>query len=97
MTYQAPRGAQVAARRVSGVGQAEEADRPALDRHRFDELLAGPEKIWGVKAIAKAIAVSESTVRRWAKEDVVPIYRPAGSNSYFAFRSELQAWLRCKA
>lgn len=73
------------------------SEYPALDRHRFDAMLSGPEKIWGVKAIAQAIAVSESSVRRWAKEDGVPIYRPAGSNSYFAFRSELQTWLRSKS
>ncbi len=69
-------------------------DYPPLDKWRLDALLNGPEKIWGVKAIAEFLGVSESKVRRMAKRPTVPIYRPAGM--YFAFRSELTDWLRSK-
>lgn len=67
---------------------------PPLDRWRFDALAPGPEKIWGLDAIAKALGVSTSTARRWAEHDAVPIYRPAGVGAYFALRSELLAWLK---
>ncbi|MFJ1293235.1 hypothetical protein [Paracoccus yeei] len=40
--------------------------------------------------------MSIDTARTWAKMDGVPIYRPAGTGSYFAFRTELLAWLRTK-
>ncbi|WP_223850324.1 hypothetical protein [Paracoccus yeei] len=40
--------------------------------------------------------MSIDTARTWAKMDGVPIYWPAGTGSYFAFRTELLAWLRTK-
>ena len=74
-------------------------DLPALDRFRADELLAGakPEMLWGLPAIAQALGVSVDTARKWAADPAVPIYQPEGSGQYFAFRSELMAWLRNRA
>lgn len=53
-----------------------------------------PEKLWGAPAIAAALGVSVATVYRLAKEGA-PIYQPAGR--YFAFRHELDVWLRSRA
>lgn len=71
-------------------------DRPPLDRWRADGILEPERKLWGLPLIAEALGVSIDTARAWAKLDGVPIYRPAGTGSYFAFRSELLAWLRTK-
>jgi len=68
---------------------------PSFHTSRSDPLSTGPEKIWGLGAIAKALGLSVDTTRRLADEQGVPIYRPAGR--YFALRSELNAWLRSKA
>ncbi|SFP62999.1 helix-turn-helix domain-containing protein [Tranquillimonas alkanivorans] len=65
---------------------------PPLDRWRFDAIASGPEKLWGLEEIARALGVSIDTARRWARRADVPIYKPAGR--YFAVRSELNAWLR---
>ena len=69
--------------------------RPPLDQWRFDALTNGPEKIWGLKAIADVLGVSVDKARKLAKLEHTPIYRPDGL-SYFALRSELHAWLRSK-
>lgn len=69
-------------------------NHPPLDSWRFDAVTAGPEKIWGQEAIAKAIGKSVASVRRYADRPDVPIYRPGGK--YFALRSELNEWLRSK-
>lgn len=54
--------------------------------------IRGPDKLWGAPAISQALGVSVDTVYRPAKENGCPIYQPGGS--YFAFRHELEAWLR---
>lgn len=73
-------------------------DRPPLDRWRLDEVLTRkPEKLWGLAAIAEALGIGVDKARELARQDGVPIYRPAGSRSYFAFRTELMAWLRGKS
>lgn len=65
-----------------------------LTAKRFDDSFARPvNKIWGLRAIAAALGVSVDTARKWARDPDVPIYRPKG---YFAFRNELEAWLRSK-
>ncbi|WP_246071174.1 hypothetical protein [Paracoccus haeundaensis] len=46
--------------------------------------------------IAETLGVSVSKARDLASRPEVPIFRPEGSGSYFAFRSELMAWLRGK-
>lgn len=69
--------------------------QPAISPSRFDAMLCGPERIWGLEPIAEVLGVSVSTARRWASECDVPIYRPGGTK-YFAIRSELVAWLRQK-
>jgi hypothetical protein len=71
-------------------------DMPPLDRWRVDEVLEGDGKLWGLPHIAKVLGVSVDKARDLAKVEGVPIYRPDGSGSYFAFRSELMAWLRTK-
>ncbi|AXQ94007.1 helix-turn-helix domain-containing protein [Cereibacter azotoformans] len=68
-------------------------NHPPLDPERFDAITSGPEKLWGLPAISKALGVSVDTVRRWARHGRAPIYRPDGER-YFALRSELNAWLR---
>ena len=70
-------------------------EKPPLDRWRFDAITSGPEKIWGLAAIAGALGVSTDKARRLAKLPDSPIYRPDGV-SYFAIRSELNHWLRRK-
>lgn len=71
-------------------------ERPPLDPWRFDDITKGPEKIWGLKAIAEVLGVSTDKARSLATKPNTPIYRPEGAG-YFAFRSELMAWLRTKA
>ncbi|EPX85373.1 hypothetical protein [Salipiger mucosus] len=68
---------------------------PPLDRWRFDAITTGPEKLWGLSAIATAIGVSVDKARRLARLPDCPIYRPDGQR-YFALRSELNAWLKRK-
>lgn len=69
--------------------------KPPLDPWRFDAIANGPDKIWGLGAIARALGVSEQTVRRWTdNHEGFPVYRPGGR--WFAVRAELNAWLRCK-
>lgn len=71
-------------------------DNPPLDRWRLDAVLEPERKLWGLPAIAEALGVSVDKARDLAVRPDVPIYRPKGSGSYFAFRSELMAWLRGK-
>jgi len=71
-------------------------DFPPLDRWRVDAVLEPERKIWGLPQIAEVLGVSVDKARALARLPEVPIYRPAGSGSYFAFRSELLAWLRRK-
>ena len=71
--------------------------KPTLDAQRFDTILRGPEKIWGLSNIACAIGLSIDATRKLAHSEGVPIYRPDGSKRYFALRSELNAWLRSGA
>ncbi|TKA98553.1 DNA-binding protein [Cereibacter changlensis] len=67
---------------------------PPLDTWRFDAITAGPEKLWGLTAIAAALGISVDKTRRLARRPTVPIYRNEGG--YFATRSELNVWLRRK-
>jgi excisionase family DNA binding protein len=70
---------------------------PELTPERLDTMLTPPaRKLWGAPSIATALGVSVDTVRKWAKEPGVPIYNPR-PRTYFAYRSELEAWLRTKA
>lgn len=69
---------------------------PPLDPWRFDALLDTERKLWGLRQISAVLGVSTDKARELAKNPLVPIYRPAGSGSYFAFKSELMAWLRAK-
>lgn len=69
--------------------------KPPLDTWRFDAITSGPEKIWGLTNIAAALGVGVDKARRIAQLDHSPIYQPDGE-SYFAVRSELNAWLRSK-
>jgi hypothetical protein len=62
---------------------------------RFDALPCGPEKLWGLRDIARHLGLSVDTTRRLARRPDVPIYQPGGR--YFALRAELNAWLRHKA
>ena len=66
----------------------------------FDTLVPGrmtkAERLIGASAIAKAIGMSEDTVRRLARKPGVPIYLPPGLGRYVAWRSEIEAWLRTK-
>ncbi|MGE0853638.1 MAG: helix-turn-helix transcriptional regulator [Hyphomicrobiaceae bacterium] len=52
------------------------------------------EGLWGAKAIARFLGVSQDTVRAWARDPQVPIFKPPGSRRLFALRSELLRWLR---
>lgn len=71
-------------------------NKPELTPERLDALLIGrPEKLWGAPAIAQALGVSVATVYRFALDPACPIYRPGGR--YFAYRSELENWLRTAA
>lgn len=70
--------------------------KPPLDAWRFDAVTNGPERLWGLAAIASALGVSTDTARKLAKRDDVPIYHPPGSGRYFASRRDLAVWLRSK-
>lgn len=69
-------------------------DLPPLDRWRLDQVLEGDRKLWGLREISAALGVSVDTARKWAGDPDcdVPISKPGGK--WFAFRSELMAWLR---
>lgn len=69
---------------------------PPLDPWRLDGILEPDRKLWGLPMIAAALGVSVGTARKLAGKPEVPIYRPEGSDSYFASMSELRAWLRSK-
>lgn len=58
-------------------------------------VVSKPEKIWGAPAIAQALGLSVATIYRLADAGECPIYRPGGR--YFAYRSELENWLRSAA
>jgi len=69
--------------------------KPELTPERLDSLFVGRvEKLWGANAISRALGLSPDTVQRLAQDPSVPIYKPAGR--YFAYRSELERWLRSK-
>lgn len=70
---------------------------PSPEQVLIDAILEPDRKLWGLPMIAEALGVSVSKARDLASQPSVPIYRPAGSGSYFAFKSELMAWLRGKA
>lgn len=65
-------------------------DALARDTHARE---GRPEKLWGAATIARALGVSTDTVKAWAEDPDVPIYRPKG---YYAVRSELERWLKTK-
>jgi len=65
-------------------------DKPPLDRWRFDAVIAGPAKLWGLPSIAQAAGVAENTVRRWARRGA-PIHKVGGR--WFTTRAALNAWL----
>lgn len=70
---------------------------PPLDRWRFDDMLHGDRhKLWGAREIASVMGVSEATVYRLAGKPEVPIYRPPGTGTLFAYRPEVIAWMRTK-
>ncbi len=70
--------------------------KPVLTPAMIDAILtAKPEKLWGAPAIAQALGVSVATVYRFALDPACPIYRPGGR--YFAYRSDLENWLRTAA
>lgn len=71
-------------------------DHPPLDRWRADDMLEPERPLWGLPTIARVLGLSVDKVRDLAKKPEVPIYRPAGCGSYFAFKTELQSWLRTK-
>lgn len=64
---------------------------------RFDAIVRGPEKLWGLSNIAGAIGLSVDATRRLAADQNAPIYRPNGCKRYFALRSELNSWLRSRS
>lgn len=70
---------------------------PPLDPWRLDGILEPDRKLWGLPMIAAAVNISVDKARLLADKPDVPIYRPAGSGTYFAFKSELMAWLRGKS
>ena len=70
---------------------------PPLDPWRLDGILEPDRKLWGLRHIAMVLNVSVDKARALADLPGVPIYRPEGSGSYFAFKSELMAWLRGKS
>lgn len=55
----------------------------------------GTDAIWGARAIAKFLGLSESRTYELADDEKCPIYRPSGR--YFALKSELLQWLRTKS
>jgi hypothetical protein len=60
----------------------------------FDQITErAPRKVWGAPAIARILGVSVDTVYALAKDPASPVYRPSG---YFAYKHELEAWLRTK-
>lgn len=71
-------------------------DPAPLDRWRADSVLEPNRPIWGLENIAKVLGLSRDTVRKLAKKPEVPIHQPDGAGAYFAFRSELLAWLKRK-
>lgn len=70
------------------------ATKPKLDQFRFDAIVQTPNKLWGAVEIARVLGCSVASVYRWAEEPGVPIYRPGGR--YFAYRNELERWLKSK-
>lgn len=74
-------------------------NHPKITPPLFDAMVhpkPKPERLIGAPAIAKALGMSEDTVIRLAATEGVPIYKPPGLGRYYAFRSELEAWLRTK-
>jgi hypothetical protein len=69
-------------------------DLPPLDKWRADDILEPNRPLWGLPTIAKAIGVSVDKARELAQNPSVPITRPEGSRTYFAYLSELRGWLR---
>lgn len=70
--------------------------KPDLTAERFDSIVAAkPEKLWGAPSNAAALGVSVDKVRALATKPGVPIYKPVGAG-YFAYRTELDNWLRHK-
>ncbi len=60
---------------------------------------AGADRLDGWKAIAAFLNRAVRTAQRWEKEAGLPVRRvgPSGGESVFAFRDELDAWLRSSA
>lgn len=68
--------------------------RPEITAAAFDTVSSPrSRKVWGAPAIARILGVSVDTVYVLARDPSSPIYKPSG---YFAYRSELEAWLRTK-
>lgn len=76
--------------------QQKKAGFPMAETVLIDAMLEPERKLWGLPMIAAFLGVSVDKARDLAQTEGVPIYRPAGSGTYFAFRSELLAWLRGK-
>jgi hypothetical protein len=54
------------------------------------------ERMVGAAAIADFLECSQRHVRRLARREGVPIYKPPGDGRFVAFRSELIRWQRSK-
>lgn len=71
-------------------------DAPPLDRHRADEILEPDADLWGLKAIAACLGVSEKTASRWANDPAcgLPVGKPMGR--WHGRRNALLGWRRSR-
>ena len=69
------------------------SNKPTLTPEAFDRMARRRDRLWGLNSIARHLGVSVDKARRLARIPAVPIYRPDGSGTYFAFGAELEQWL----
>lgn len=64
---------------------------------RITDITIFEDRITGANAIAKFLDCSPRHVRRLARREGVPIYKPPGDDRFIAFKSALILWQQTKS
>lgn len=64
---------------------------------RITDITIFEDRITGAAEIAKFLECSPRHVRRLARRDGVPIFKPPGDDRFIAFKSKLIEWQQTKS
>lgn len=56
-----------------------------------------PERLLTIEDVARQLSLTPYTVRRWARERRIPMFKPPRAKRYIIRESEFTAWLETSA